>query len=481
MIKNLLSRYRPGYLSNLAYMMQASEYDPLKFLKWHWRTKDYSAIQKRGSLHLTKAAKLLLTWLWGLNLILWLYVAAVFLMVGRIGQSIDIVLIIYIIGFIWLMPYLVAYLAAFSLALAHLVFSWPMSKHWQNQTLKTLQKHQAKKIAIAGSYGKTSMKELLLTVLGEGKKVAATPANRNVASSHAAFARGLDGKEDVILIEYGEGQPGDVARFIKTTWPDIGIITGLAPAHLDQYPSLQAAAKDIMSLAVYLKDDIFVNGDSRLLRGFIKPEHHTYSAQGVLDWKVSNLRMDYEGLNFTMTKNDQKLELKSGLLGEHNVGPLALAAALADQIGLSGQQIKNGVAKTIPFEHRMQSRLLGGAWVIDDTYNGNIEGIEAGLKLLKTLPAKRKIYVTPGLVDQGAETQRIHQKIGRLIAEANPDIVVLMENSVTRFIEQGLKEASYKGELRVEDDPLDFYINLEQFVAAGDLVLMQNDWPDQYS
>ena len=236
-----------------------------------------------------------------------------------------------------------------------------------------------------------------------------------------------------------------------------------------------------MSLADYLKDDVFVNGDSRLLKNFIKPEHHIYGAEGVLDWKVSDVKVDFEGLNFTMSKTGQKLELKSGLLGEHNAGPLALAVALADQLGLSAEKIKNGVAKTIPFQHRMQPRIIGGAWVIDDTYNGNIEGIEAGLKLLKVLPAKRKIYVTPGLVDQGVETEKVHEKIGQLIVDTKPDITVLMKNSVTKFIEQGLKEAGYMGELRIEDDPLDFYTNLEQFVAAGDLVLMQNDWPDQYA
>lgn len=481
MIRHFLSRYRPSYLFSLVYMMQVSEYDPIKFLKWHYRTNNFSGVQKRQTLQMTNAAKLLLLWLVFLALVFWLYVVILLLMLDRVGLSANIAFYVYLAGFILVIPYLLAYVTAFGLAVAHLFLSWPMNKRWHKQTLKALSKHPGKKIAIAGSYGKTSMKELLLTVLGEGKKVAATPANRNVASSHAAFARNLDGNEDVVLIEFGEGRPGDVARFVKSTRPDMGIITGLAPAHLDQYPSLQAAAKDIMSLAGFLKDDVFINGDSQLLKDFIKPEHHAYSATGVLGWKVSDVLVDFEGLSFSMTRNGQKLDLKSGLLGEHQIGPLALAAALADQLDLTPTQIKNGIAKTVPFEHRMQPRIVGGAWVIDDTYNGNIEGIEAGLKLLKTLPAKRKIYVTPGLVEQGKETKRVHQKIGQLIAEAKPDMAVLMKNSVTKFIEAGLKEGGFKGELRIEDNPLVFYTNLEQFVAAGDLILMQNDWPDQYS
>src|SRR6185503_13001801 len=111
-----------------------------------------------------------------------------------------------------------------------------------------------------------------------------------------------------------------------------------------------------------------------------------------------------------------------------------LAAALAHQFGLSKAQIKAGIAATKPFEHRMEPYQLAGAWVIDDSYNGNIDGIRAGTQLLKDLPAKRKIYVTPGLVDQGQESGKIHEEMGRLIASARPDMVVLMEHSVTASI-----------------------------------------------
>jgi UDP-N-acetylmuramyl pentapeptide synthase len=97
------------------------------------------------------------------------------------------------------------------------------------------------------------------------------------------------------------------------------------------------------------------------------------------------------------------------------------------------------------------------------------------------IAAKRKIYITPGLVDQGEEMERVHIEVGKLIAEAKPNLVVLMQNSVTDFIEKGLKQAKFEGEVRTERDPLEFYTNLNQFVAAGDLVVMQNDWTDNYA
>jgi UDP-N-acetylmuramyl pentapeptide synthase len=129
----------------------------------------------------------------------------------------------------------------------------------------------------------------------------------------------------------------------------------------------------------------------------------------------------------------------------------------------------------------MQPYRMSGAWIIDDTYNGNIEGARVGLELLKALTANRKLYVTPGLVDQGKETKRVHTQLGEYIAAANPDTVVLMKNSTTSYIETGLKNSEYQGEVRIERDPLAFYENLKYFIAAGDIVMMQNDWTDNYA
>lgn len=160
---------------------------------------------------------------------------------------------------------------------------------------------------------------------------------------------------------------------------------------------------------------------------------------------------------------------------------MALVAVLGIEFGLTDKHVQAGIVKTKPFEHRMQPYQLAGAWVIDDTYNGNLEGIRAGTELLKELGANRKIYVTPGLVDQGEETERVHVAMGKLIAAAKPDLVVLMKNSTTKYIEKGLEQGKFKGELRVESNPLDFYNNLNHFVANGDLVVLQNDWTDNYA
>lgn len=479
MIVSLLSRYSFSYPRTIVYMLQSTEYQPRPYLAWYWRTHDFAAVMRRRDLALTKPAKLLLMGIFvGMALHAMVGVAAVAF--GWYAHHPW--LAIAGVCFILLYPFLWAHLIVVPLLLGRWLIIIPKQRKLIRDSEIIFANHPATKVAIAGSYGKTTMKELLFVVLSEGKKVAATPANKNVAISHAYFARRLHGDEDILLIEYGEGAPGDVTQFATTTHPTIGIITGLAPAHLDRYKTVQAAGEDIFSLASYLHDkQVYVSGENDLLRNFIKPNHHVYSQASVLDWRISDITVGLDGVRFTMRRSKETMHLASKLLGRHQVAPLALVAALARELGLSKLQIETGVAKTQPYEHRMQPRTIGGAWIIDDTYNGNIEGVRVGLTLLKELSAdRRKIYVTPGLVDQGAETESVHVSMGQLIADAAPDIVVLMKNSVTAHILEGLNDRQFKGEVKIADDPLRFYTNLDQFVASGDVVLLQNDWTDNY-
>ncbi|HSX17788.1 MAG TPA: Mur ligase family protein [Candidatus Saccharimonadales bacterium] len=477
--KNLAIMYRPRFARIVVYMLQATEYQVGAYLKWFWRTTDFSRVMHRKSLVITRAAAILLTSL-RLGMLIQ-FVASILLGISGI-QSHDANIILFAVALLLSIPIVWGHLIVVPLLLGRFFIVKPSQRLQVAKSKNAFIKHQALKIAVAGSYGKTTMKEMLMTVLSEGKKVTATPANKNVAISHARFAKTLSGEEDILIIEYGEGAPGDVTRFSRVTKPDIGIITGLAPAHLDKYKTLQKAGEDIFSLVDFLKsENIYVNSESEAAQPFIKDDYNKYNSKDAAGWIIIDVKISLGGTSFRMKKGVKELKIKSQLLGRHQVGPLALVAALADKLGLSSDQIEEGTAKIRPFEHRMESRQVAGAWILDDTYNGNIDGMKAGLQLLKELPAKRKIYITPGLVDQGAETGKIHQELGAAIADTNPDTVVLMKHSVTPDIQKGLDDGDYKGNLIIEDDPLNFYNNLDQFIAAGDLVMMQNDWPDNYN
>lgn len=481
MIRDFISGcsvYLPSYPRALVYMLQSTEYQVKSYLAWVWRTKDFTTVMQRRTLDQTKAVRLLLLAL-RFGIVLHIAVSLYLIYLGATQQFIGGVPLG--LSLILLYPVLWAHLLAVPVVLGRWFISRPAERTLITRSEQVFAAHPGIKIAVAGSYGKTTMKELLATVLAEGLKVAATPANKNVSSSHARFATQLGGDEEVLIIEYGEGEPGDVARFAQLTHPTHAVITGLAPAHLDRYKTLQAVGEDIFSLAEYLKGQrVYVNNESPDLEPFTKKSYHLFDRHGALGWTTSLVKIELSGTSFTLKKGKKSLKVHSGLVGRHQVGFLAVVAALALELGLSDKQVQAGIAKTKPFEHRMQPYRLGGAWVIDDTYNGNLEGIRAGTELLKELPATRKIYVTPGLVDQGIETERVHREAGSLIAAANPELVVLMQNSVTKFIRQGLDKAKFEGNVQIETNPLEFYTNLTHFVASGDVVVMQNDWTDNY-
>jgi UDP-N-acetylmuramyl pentapeptide synthase len=481
MIQKLFALYGPRYATTLVYMLQSTEYQVEPYLKWYWRTQDFSKVMYRRRLEPTKAARLLrLALLLGMALQIALGLAIIALWHWHNLAGGDWFGLALIVSY----PLIWAHLVVIPLIMGRELSTKPAEQRLIVASRQIFADHPGVKIAVAGSYGKTSMKELLLTVLSEGKDVAATPANKNVSSSHAIFAKKLSGTEDVLIIEYGESAPGDIQRFAETTQPTHGVITGLAPAHLDHYKTLQAAGKDIFTLASYLNNQhVYANGESSALQPFIEKAKgvKSYTSHGCDGWRATDIAVSPLLTSFTLTKGKRKLKLTSGLLGAHQVGPLTVAAVLGLELGLTEKQVIAGVAKTVPYEHRMQPRQVSGAWIIDDTYNGNLEGIRVGTELLTSLNAKRKIYVTPGLVDQGKDTKRIHVEVGELIAKAQPDLVVLMKNSVTASIEAGLKAGKYKGEVQIETDPLDYYTNIGQFIASGDVVLMQNDWTDNYA
>lgn len=476
---NIVALYVPTKSSSLfAYMLQSVEYRVRPYLAWLWQTRNFVTVMRRRSLEPTKAAQLLrlgalmgmaMQIVFGLGLVL---SGVLGLFAGGVWAGIF-VLLVY--------PLLWAHILAVVVAFGNLLFAKPREARLAAAAMETFINHPGKRIAVVGSYGKTSMKELLVTVLGEACNVAATPANQNVISSHARFARTLKGNEDYLIVEFGEGRPGDVGRFSEIVRPTHAVITGIAPAHLDEYKTVAAAGGDIFTVARYVSPgNVYVNDDSPDAANFMVETYKKYGKGGSLGWHVSDAVTGFEGTDFKLMRKGRKLKLHSQLIGLHHIGPLAFVAAFALQQGIAEEKVVSGVAKTKPFEHRMQPYRLAGAWVIDDTYNGNIEGIRAGTELLSKLPAKRKVYVTPGLVDQGEETARIHREIGGLIAGAKPDMVVLMENSVTKYIREGLDEAGYVGNINVQPDPLDFYTHLEDYLAAGDVVLMQNDWTDNY-
>lgn len=476
MVAKYWTRYLPGYLKTLLYMLQNTEYNIGDYLRWYFRTSDFRYVMKRRGLDMTSKVKLLLVVLRLLTLVL---IIAVGLCVYYFYLTTYWAWLVLAVLVGLAAPKLLAGMIIVPLVIGDILIQKPRERVIIRRAKDVLRDHPAIRIAIAGSYGKTTAKEMLLAVLKQGKNVAATPGNMNTDIGISRFAQKLRGDEDILIFELGEEKVGDVARLSRLTVPDIGVITGIAEAHLTSFKTIERTTATIFELADFVSpDELYTNQDNHLVA---KRAQNSvgYSLKGSGDWKVSKVSSSVGGTEFTAKNGSKIVRAHTGLVGTHTVGPTVMAIVIADSLGLTTKQIEKGLKTVVPFEHRMEPRPMHGAWIIDDTYNGNSEGVKAGLEFLKHSAASRRMYVTPGLVEQGSMTETVHREMGRQIADS-ADVVVLMQNSVTEYIKAGMKKAGFKGKLVEIDNPLDFYTNLDQFVASGDIVLMQNDWTDNY-
>jgi len=476
----LLSWYSYRLPIYLVYMLQQVEYNAKSFLVWilrlHRSSRLVSTVMYRKKLEYTIKAQLLVASTYILIAASFLIILIVGALFGFTVKTCGLALLVVVFTPVTA----VAYLSIVSFC-AWLFVVNPSQRRQVAGSTQIFREFKGITIGIAGSYGKTTMKEILTTVLSQRFDVAVTPGNMNTPVAHARFAGTLE-NQDVAIIEYGEGAPGDIERFARTTQPDYAVITGVAPNHLDRYKTLTTLTSDLLSLRSSVEPSkLYINGDSLILKEQAHSDEGLYSADTVAEWNISQISVSTSGTSFVMKNKSKRINVESGLLGRHQVAPLALAVVLGIRLGLSINQVELGTRKVVPIEHRMSTYMLSGALIIDDTYNGNLEGITVGLNLLKTVSAKRKLYVTPGLVEQGEETERVHIEIAKLINNVKPDILVLINNSATRIIDTELTRLDYDGQIMKIDEPLQFYTNIGHIVARGDVVLLQNDWTDNYN
>lgn len=470
-----LSRRHPRYIRSLVYMLQACEYDVTEFFRWHERVKDFRHVENRKSIVFTAKALLLYGAGWFLSL---LVLAAALYVLQSFSTPWNVVFTIILLIET---PVLAMFGVVFVLLLGQF-FQKPIEMARIHEAQKRLATHSGLKIAIAGSYGKTSMREILKNVLLEGKRVAAPIGSYNTPLGVAQFVKTLRGDEEVLIFELGEYYPGDVKKLCDIIRPDMGVITGVNEAHLEKFRSLENATKTIFELSDDLGDKpLYVNAENEAALNASKQSHILYSRDGGNGWTVSDAKTSLEGTSCTILRGNTTILIKSKLLGIHQVGPLVAAADIGIRLGLSAQQIESGISKTTAFDHRLEARVgADGVVTLDDSYNGNPDGVKAVIEFLAGLP-HRRWYVTPGLVEMGARKEAVHKIIGAQLAKAGIEKVVLIRNSVTPFIYDGLKAHDYKGEIIWFDDALAAYAALPNMTVTGDVVLLQNDWPDQYA
>jgi UDP-N-acetylmuramoyl-tripeptide--D-alanyl-D-alanine ligase len=284
-------------------------------------------------------------------------------------------------------------------------------------------------IAVGGSNGKTTTKELLAAVLSQKVKTLKSEASFNNDIGVPLTLLNLDGSHQVTVLEMGTNHPGELAPLMWMAQPKFGVITSLGREHLEFFGDLSGVAEEEGWLAELLPFDgkLFVNGDSPEIDRVIKRTRAAVVRVGLNpgnDWWAREIRLSDTGATFWVSAPEEAWsgEYRTHLLGRHQVVNALLAAAVGAELGLNRGEIRRGLLECTGATMRLQLRDVNGVRVLDDAYNANADSMIAALQTLHDLPcAGRRIAVLGDMAEVGAESASAHAEIARRAAELGLD------------------------------------------------------------
>jgi UDP-N-acetylmuramoyl-tripeptide--D-alanyl-D-alanine ligase len=348
-------------------------------------------------------------------------------------------------------------------------------------------------VAVTGSFGKTSTKEIIAHILSSHHHVLKTPRSFNTMMGICKVIReDLRPDHDVFVVEMGAYKKGEIKRLCELTPPHIGVLTAVGPQHLERFKTLERVAEAKYELMEHLPPSgkgIF-NGDDPICRGLSeRPASFTASRYGLdqtdnsLNVWARNVTITEQGTEFDLcTDAGASSHVVTSLLGQHNVSNILAGVTVALAFGLTLPEIARAITTLEPIEHRLQRiQGAGGVTVIDDAYNANPAGVRMALDVLERLPGGRKVLITPGMVELGDREEEEHLRMGALAAEVC-DYVILVGIERTRALATGLRERGFPTDHLATVKNLDEATrHLQTVVKPGDVVLFENDLPDTYT
>lgn len=404
-------------------------------------------------------------------------------------------------GFAWIVympPLIIRYLPGLILPL--FVFVCYLIMHPVEEGVKLYYLNDAKRIlkeqdeliriGVTGSYGKTGVKYALGEILGTKYQTLITPGSFNTPMGVTRTVREqMSDGYNVFVAEMGARYVGDIKTLCDLVHPHYGIITAVGKQHLETFKTQQ----NIINTKAELIDGLekggccFLNGDDENCRSIFEAwrneaELYLYGTEGDdLYMKAENITVSGEGSSFELVSRDGgRVKCTTELLGRHNIVNLTAAAALAYKLGLTLEEIAAGVAKSRPVEHRLQL-IKGAVTVIDDAFNSNPVGSKEALRVLGSFEGQKRIVVTPGMVELGAEEAELNREFGRCIAK-NADVAIIIGKTHADPICEGILESGFDEANLVRVDSLkEATERLTQYGGAGSVVLFENDLPDNYN
>jgi UDP-N-acetylmuramoyl-tripeptide--D-alanyl-D-alanine ligase len=331
-------------------------------------------------------------------------------------------------------------------------------------------------VGVTGSAGKTTTKDAITYVLATKFRVLKSEGNFNNHFGLPLMLLKIEPEHDIAVIEMGMSHAGEIAALGKIAQPEIGVVTNVAPVHLEYFKSIAEIARAkyelIQSLpangtAVLNADDEYVSQFGRDFRGKVI----TYGFSATADVRAENFQpKGVLGSNFDLVVDGRREKATLPLLGAHNVNNALAAISVAIERGLTLSEAVAALATLIPADKRGQVVRVGNITVINDCYNSNPKALNAMVDALATTPAARRIVVAGEMLELGPSAEEMHRQSGRDIAEKKIDILLGV-----RGLAQGMIEAAKGSGIRAEfvATPEEAGEWLARETRDGDVVLLK--------
>ncbi|MBQ3797993.1 MAG: UDP-N-acetylmuramoyl-tripeptide--D-alanyl-D-alanine ligase [Butyrivibrio sp.] len=408
----------------------------------------------------------------------------------------------YVVWTLWITGTVVLALLPLIPALANLInkpIENRVNQYYIDDAKRILKEHPGLRIiGITGSFGKTSVKYYLTTLLSEGYRVLMTPESFNTPMGIVRTIREhLQPTHQIFVCEMGARHLHDIKEITDIVHPDDGILTSIGHQHLETFHSLE----NIISTKYELLDAVdekekaegghkdgqhlkFVNGDNEIIRGNMKyKDAITYGLSEGCDYRATDIKVTGQGTAFTVTAPDgESAEYNTKLVGRHNVENIVGAVAAANSLGISMNKLKMAVRRLQSVPHRLELTRHGNVSILDDAYNSNPNGAKVALETLGLFEEAVKVLVTPGMIELGEKEDEYNEEFGRQAA-AVCDYIILVGEKQTQAIKKGALAAGFSEErLFVKNSFIEASKLMYELDAGREkVILLENDLPDNYS
>ncbi|OGC77848.1 MAG: hypothetical protein A2Z27_04765 [candidate division Zixibacteria bacterium RBG_16_50_21] len=331
-------------------------------------------------------------------------------------------------------------------------------------------------VAITGSNGKTTTKEMTAQVLASRYEVVKSQKSFNTQVGVPLTIFELTPETEVLILELGTSQFGELSRLTEIARPTSAVILNIGPAHLETFGSLENVAKAKFELLDRLPEDkpAFLNLDDPFLRKRASQERHkvvSFALQTKADYQALDLLISGNGhIDFKVRHNLVRLNI----LGRHNVYNALATYAVAESFGLSHQEIARELENYKPALLRMEILETGGVKLINDSYNANPVSMLAALEsLMQTKTAGRRIAVLGDMLELGNEAKKLHQEIGKKAAESDLDYLLTV-GVLAEFIARSAEVNGFsKKRVKSFDNNQAATEHLLEILKPGDTVLLK--------